>query len=258
MIPPNISVEHIIRALEDIDNNGIPESRMATYYYLSYKGKRYPPKYVISIANKYANGSELNPAIFSGGQETNNYLRRKGFYTGKNQEQKIISDNTVSNSKPGRQANAQDDQSNAEKLREEKHSERCPRCKATVKAMLEHIFSEVHTAYSLPFGVSLEDYAHSPLYLVLKEIHSSLQTLRGNQEFVRAHSLPPVDYYVPNPGFVVEFDESQHFTACRKVALSQYPHDLPVKFNVKRWMQLCSEINAEDTSPIYRDEQRAW
>ncbi|HEY4711125.1 MAG TPA: hypothetical protein VIH69_00350 [Dehalococcoidia bacterium] len=124
--------------------------------------------------------------------------------------------------------------------------------------MLERIYGEVRPAYSLPSGASLEDYANSPLYSVLNEICSSLQAFRGNREFIRAQSLPPVDYYVPNPGFVVEFDESQHFTACRKLALSLYPKDLPVEFNVDRWTQLCSEINAKDNIPTYRDEQRAW
>ena len=249
MIPANISFEHVLRALEEIDRNGIPKRRRATRYYLRYRGKRYPPKYVISLANKYANGLELNPADFSGGTESNDFLKRLGFSTSEKDEQtEVIPAIKVADA----------ESANHDTHRVEKHNERCPQCKATVKAMLERVYGEVHTAYSLTFGASLEEYVHSPLYPVLKEIYSSLQALRGNREFVRAHSLPPVDYYVPNPGFVVEFDESQHFTACRKLALSLYPDDLPVKFNVKRWIQLCSEINAEDRSPTYRDEQRAW
>ena len=249
MIPANIRFEHVLGALEEIDRNGIPKHRRATRYYLSYAGKRYPPKYVISLANKYVNGLELNPADFSGGTETNDFLNKLGFSTSeKDKRTEVFPAIKVADAKSA----------NHDTHRIEKHNERCPQCKATVKAMLERTYGEVHTAYSLAFGASLEEYINSPLYPVLKEIYSSLQGLRGNTEFVRAHSLPPVDYYVPNPGFVVEFDESQHFTTCRKLALSQYPDDLPVHFNVKRWIKLCSEINAEDRSPIYRDEQRAW
>lgn len=176
-------------------------------------------------------------------------LKRLGFGTGeKDQQSGVIPDGKVADA----------EHTNHETQRVEKHNEGCPRCKATVKAMLERIYDEVYTAYSFAFGATLEEYANSPLYPVLKEIYSSLQALRGNREFIRARSLPPVDYYVPKPGFVVEFDESQHFTACRKLALSRYPDDLSVKFNVERWIRLCSEINAEDRSPIYRDEQRAW
>ena len=53
MIADNISVEHILRALEEIDQYGIPKERKATRYFLNYEGKLYPPKYVISLANKY-------------------------------------------------------------------------------------------------------------------------------------------------------------------------------------------------------------
>lgn len=44
-----------------------------------FNSKRYPPKYLISIANKYANGEELHPSDFSGGRESNSYLSELGF-----------------------------------------------------------------------------------------------------------------------------------------------------------------------------------
>jgi hypothetical protein len=249
MIQENISREHILLALEEIDQEGIPERRKATRYHLNHEGKQYPPKYVISLANKYANGSELNPDEFSGGKQSNGFLKKRGFSTcKKDQESAVI---------PTAQL-ADAERTNHDPHQREEHNERCPQCKATVEAMLKRIYGEVHTAYSFDFGASLGEYASSTLHPVLKEIHSSLQALRGNQEFVRARSLPPVDYYVPTPGFVVEFDERQHFTMCRKLALSQYPDDVPVKFDVGKWMRLCSEINAKDRSPQYRDEQRAW
>ena len=36
-------------------------------YDLKYNNKLYPPKLVISLANKYANGKELDHNLFSGG-----------------------------------------------------------------------------------------------------------------------------------------------------------------------------------------------
>jgi biotin operon repressor len=56
MIPQNITKEHILKAIQEIDKNGVPEERLSTKYYLQYNGKNYPPKYTISLANKYANG----------------------------------------------------------------------------------------------------------------------------------------------------------------------------------------------------------
>ncbi|MCX8069543.1 MAG: hypothetical protein N2738_03470 [Thermodesulfovibrionales bacterium] len=48
-------------------------------YFFEYNGELYPSKYVISLANKYANAKELHPQEFSGGAETNNFLKYLGF-----------------------------------------------------------------------------------------------------------------------------------------------------------------------------------
>ena len=44
--------ESIINALKEIDKSGIPKNRSSKKFHLKYSGKLYPPKYVISIANK--------------------------------------------------------------------------------------------------------------------------------------------------------------------------------------------------------------
>lgn len=77
-------------------------------------------------------------------------------------------------------------------------------------------------------------------------------------DFVRTQNLPHCDYFVPNPGFLVEFDESQHFTQPRKLSLQKYPENLKVGFSVAQWAALCDAINAKDNDPPFRDEQRAW
>lgn len=79
MIPDNINKEDIIKAIDYIDKNGVPKERESKTYNLIIANKKYPPKYIISIANKYANGEEHNPSLFSGGDETNNFLRKLGF-----------------------------------------------------------------------------------------------------------------------------------------------------------------------------------
>lgn len=79
MIPGNIKKEHILMAIEYICKNGVPPNRVYKKYFLEYNSKKYPPKYVISIANNYANGEELDPQKFNGGHETNDFLKRLGF-----------------------------------------------------------------------------------------------------------------------------------------------------------------------------------
>ena len=68
MIPKNIKREHVIKAIEEIKRNGIPKGRNSKKFLLEFNGEYYPPKYVISLANKYANGEILDPAQFSGGK----------------------------------------------------------------------------------------------------------------------------------------------------------------------------------------------
>lgn len=78
-IPKNIHKEHVIEALKKIVSEGVPERRESTRFNLVYDGKYYPPKYVISIANIFANGEEYSPSLFSGGDETNRFLKGLGF-----------------------------------------------------------------------------------------------------------------------------------------------------------------------------------
>lgn len=78
-IPKNINQEHIIQAIQRIEREGVPERRESTKFNLFYANKYYPPKYVISLANIFANGEEYSPSLFSGGDETNKFLRGLGF-----------------------------------------------------------------------------------------------------------------------------------------------------------------------------------
>ena len=118
MIPKNIKREHVIKAIEEIKRNGILKGRDSRKFLLEFNGKYYPPKYVISLANKYANGETLDPARFSGGKETNKFLRNLGF----NVAELSISKKTI---KPFR--------GRERKLSNIHHYERCPKCKETIE-----------------------------------------------------------------------------------------------------------------------------
>ena len=84
MIPNEIGKEHILSAIKEIGKSGIPERRKSTKYDLVYNGKRYPPKYVISIANKYLKSNKLMYELpaneFNGGySEANKFIIALGF-----------------------------------------------------------------------------------------------------------------------------------------------------------------------------------
>ena len=65
-----IKEEHILSAIKEIDEQGIRAGRHSSTYDLIYDGKTYPPKLVISIANRYATGEELDSNTFAGGLGT--------------------------------------------------------------------------------------------------------------------------------------------------------------------------------------------
>jgi hypothetical protein len=69
MIPQNITREHVIKAIEEIEASGFAAARTSRKFLLKYKSRYYPPKYVLSIANKYANGRNI-PDDLGGGRET--------------------------------------------------------------------------------------------------------------------------------------------------------------------------------------------
>lgn len=69
-IPENISKEHLLKAIEKIDKDGIPRDGDSQYYDVIYNGIKYPPKVIVSYANIFANGYELDRKTFSGGLGT--------------------------------------------------------------------------------------------------------------------------------------------------------------------------------------------
>jgi hypothetical protein len=79
MIPREITAEHVRAAIAEIDREGVRSGRESTLYHLIYQGKRYPPKYTVTLAAKYATGHEWPSVKFNGGSETNTFLRRLGF-----------------------------------------------------------------------------------------------------------------------------------------------------------------------------------
>ncbi len=245
-IPDNITRAHILRAIEEVEQSQIPSRHASKKYRMQFNGRSYPPKYIISLANKFANGSELDTLYFNGGRETNNFLTALGF--------DIENMAAVS---VGRAAHMR---SHREKpmTKMPYHNERCPDCKKTVENFLRKIYGRVETQYKFNIGTSSEVFATTRYVTDIRRIYECLQDYRGHKLFVKTETLPNCDFFIPDPGFIVEFDESQHFTRAREIALRCYPNGLDINFDRTKWLSLCQQINAKDNTPIFRDEQRAW
>jgi hypothetical protein len=138
------------------------------------------------------------------------------------------------------------------------HSEHCRRCKEQVRQLLTAIYGDCLAGYSFSWPTRPEEYKKTIMEDTLQQILMGLEQLRGYRDFIKSSQLPPCDFYIPNPPFILEFDESQHFTQARHVTLSLYQPEFKVGFPISQWLELCSLIDARDNDPPDRDERRAW
>lgn len=143
-------------------------------------------------------------------------------------------------------------------MRTKNHNERCRECKKSIKTLLNTTFGKVEVNYDINLPSRLEDYLDTNIYKDLVPVYQALQNHRGFDHFVKAKKLPRVDFFIPDQNLILEFDESQHFTKTREIALSHYPKRQAFGFPVDKWRALCQEMNMRDNDPPYRDEQRAW
>ena len=251
MIPSVIAAKHVNAAMDEIDRDGIPKGRESRKFFVSREGKRYPPKYVISVACKIATGQELDPSTFNGGAETNDALRSFGFPIGQFDQENMGTHPRIKGQfgkkiVPG------------SSTRPTNHNERCAECKNRVEAMLKKLYGSVIRNADIAIPSTPDRLEQSPISDILGTIYTVLQNSRGFHSFVRRETLPRCDFLVPNPGFIVEFDESQHFSLMRKLTLDLYPSFLHFGFECARWRRLCDKLHSCDNDPPFRDEQRAW
>lgn len=89
MAIPKIKKQDIIEALKYIDENGVPFHNQSTKYELvTEDGKRYPPKYVVAVADHIANGTGISTEGFNA-VEAKSYLEGQGFTIETKQQEKF-------------------------------------------------------------------------------------------------------------------------------------------------------------------------
>jgi len=116
--------------------------------------------------------------------------------------------------------------------------------------MLRAVYGEVYHRYRIDLGTKPEDYTGQPVHPCLLSIYSSLENHRGFSDFVNVRHLI-VDFYIPDPGFVLECDESQHFTLPRKISLEKYPCNKEIGYIKDQWIAHCDELDKHDNDPPF-------
>ncbi len=253
MIPSCIKSEHLHKAICRIRLEGVPPRRKGRHYCVVKDGHHFPPKYTVSLAHEIATGRFLLPDRFSGGVESNGFLRKRGFEIADCNCGGIhcVSPTMVRAGRPKKRKPV---------IQQEHHNEHCPDCKVRVRDLLERIYGKCLVSHRFDWQTHLSSYAGTPIYSTLRDLVAILEKYRGFalKDFVKTDTLAGCDFWVPEPGFILELDERQHFTTPRKLTLLAYPDDLTLDFSRKQWISHCEQHDAKDNDPPFRDEQRAW
>lgn len=143
------------------------------------------------------------------------------------------------------------------------HLESCKGCKKVFKKALERKFGEIIHQWRSGWPCQIEDVLalsvmNKSVSQTIIKIFKDLQKHRGQNKLVRAKKLSPCDYYVKSLNCLIEIDESQHFTAPRRITLHLYPKRFHSGFDIKEWIYRCKDLDRHDNDIPYRDEQRAW
>jgi hypothetical protein len=77
-IPQNLKREHMLKAIAEIDRDGYDPIYESHRYSLVIDHRHYPPKHVVRLANRIANGGNLDALTFFP-YEANRLLRKLGF-----------------------------------------------------------------------------------------------------------------------------------------------------------------------------------
>ena len=99
MAIPKFSEEYIKKAIQFIDENGVPDQNKSTKYELvTEDGKKYPPKYVIAVAAKLATGKDIKFDDYNA-VEAKGYFETRGYMIDTKQEKfelTIAADSVIS------------------------------------------------------------------------------------------------------------------------------------------------------------------
>lgn len=239
-----MTVDHVREACKLFDTGDIYPKRTARSTFLHLDKRIYPAKFVRGHAYFLATGVKLDPnREYSGGQETVRFFSKLGL-------------RTSSGDRPANQVSTplaptiRKSASPSSMLKRKYEPQ-----KQALLEILKERFGTVTCESTFPW-LKVPD--RSDLDGPLAEILQALEEMRGHSNFHNTGRRLHCDFVVPHERIIVEYDERQHFTMQRQKSLEFYPSDVKLGFDKNEWMASCAAIHATDSSPKYRDEQRAF
>ena len=235
----NVSRQDIIKAIElfDKQHDSYPEPRNT---FLLYNHKKYPAKHIRGLAYQIANKTEISKSEYNGGQETAIFFMQHGFTI----DYKRATIKPTTNSKTP----TKDKKSIAKRLNVVTQ-------KNALQKLLQKYFGIIETEKKFDW---LKTPDHNNLPKEYESVAINLLKYRNQNGFLKSHYQLLCDIVLDDRKLIFEYDENQHFTKARKITLENYPITIQLSFSKQSWIAACEKINAKDSSPMDRDEKRAY
>lgn len=248
-----VKKEDVLKAivLFDSENPTVPPAKNT---FLKYNGKQYPAKHIRGMAYKEALGLEISKSEYAGGMETVRFFQRLGFeiiYKGYNQtdREKTKQEEKMAELHEG---------DSIKDLKIKISSKGVVEQKNALQLVLNKYFNgEVVSEKTFNWLVTPGNKINYN-----KELYGNLITrlkdYRSNTNFAKENYRLKCDFVCQSKKVIFEYDERQHFTHARKIALDVYKNVIDLHYNVDHWTCACNDISAKDNWPLNRDEARAF
>ena len=246
----DITREDVIRAIGRFLSEN-PEYPVPRSTFLLFEGKKLPAKHIRGMAYYEHYGKEISKNDYTGGMETVRFFKRLGFetyYTGGAKSEKTASD-PIRKNDPGKTRKAPAHK----KPKISVPSKGVTEQKNALQLILNRLFDgDVVCEKTYPWLRTLE-VIEGPYMKVCQDLSS----YRGDTTFAKKNVTLRCDFVCESRKLIIEYDERQHFSEARRVALEAYK-EIPVFFDRGLWIGACRDIGARDNVPFNRDEVRAY
>lgn len=252
-----VTREDVLEAVRifNSEHPNYPEPRST---FLVIDGHRYPAKHIRGMAYRVHFGKEIKKEDYTGGQETVRFFERLGFatqYTHQN-----------ANTHPTKKVSAEVFPKAAGVLPESKKPQEASKSrKVTISSKG---VTEQKNALQLLLNRLLDgDVVCEKTFPWMRtpaepageyaQLYDALSSYRGDTNFAKRNISLRCDFVCESRKLIIEYDERQHFSEARRIALMSYPQ-VPLNYDRNLWLRACKDVQAKDNHPANRDEIRAY
>lgn len=126
-------------------------------------------------------------------------------------------------------------------------------CKEQLYLLLLDIYGDIEREKRYEWCTSIYDIDE------VRNIINNIYSLKHMDFVAKRISLLPFDFVCEKQKIIIEYDERQHFTKQRYLALQGYSKEICLQYDKDYWKELCVQVDAKMNKKAdpFRDEKRA-